>query len=80
MCRCDTSDLLLILCVVPRQATSAVPSADVITCSDILFMLDEAPAEGVTAAALARYISAHSLAPSEASSEFELVDGVPDRR
>ena len=37
-------------------------------------MLDEAPAQGVTTAALARYIAAHSLAPSDASSEFVYVE------
>jgi hypothetical protein len=56
------------------------PLSDIITCADILFMLDEAPAQGVTAAALARYIVAHSLAPSEASSEFEHVEAPITRR
>ena len=66
--------------MIDLQETLAALLGDVITCADILLMLEEVPDEGVSAAALARYIRAHSLAPSEASSEFELVEGLPDRR
>ena len=70
----------MILACGMMQETLAALLGDVITCADILLMLEEAPGEGVSAAALTRFIKAHSLAPSEASSEFELVEGLPDRR